>query len=214
MTKLILLIVLFTTALSLNAQEEIWFKPNRGQWHPNVEYKIGIPSGHLFLENQGFTYAFSNVNEKHSHSHHYEEDHHSESELVGHVVKTRFLNSNPEPTFLELKKSEHYENYFLGSDSSKWVDHLYLFNEVDYQNIYPGINLNVYESNSTLKYDIIISPFSNPNQFKVAYSGQDKIEIINGELVTTTSLATITEKEPYAYQISNGIKKQLTGRFV
>ena len=59
MRKLILLIVLFTTALSLDAQEEIWLKPNRGQWHPNVEYKIGIPSGHLYLEKQGFTYAFS-----------------------------------------------------------------------------------------------------------------------------------------------------------
>ena len=59
MRKLTLLIVLLFNALLINAQNEIWIKPNRGQWHSNIEYKIGIPSGQLFLEKQGFTYSFS-----------------------------------------------------------------------------------------------------------------------------------------------------------
>ena len=215
MRKFTLLIVLLFNALLINAQNEIWLKPNRGQWHQNVEYKIGIPSGHLFLEKQGFTYSFSNVNDLYGHSHGEDgDDHDEELKLKGHVVKTNFINSNPNPIFEEINQSDHYENYFLGADSNKWINHLYLYNEVNYKSIYPGIDLNIYESNATLKYDIIVAPNSNPDQFRVAYTGHDNIQIIDRELVVTTTLATITEKEPYAFQIVNGIKNKVACQFI
>ena len=56
---------LFLTQL-IFGQEEIWIKPNRGQWHENVEYKIDIPSGNMFLETNGFTYSFSNKKDIHT----------------------------------------------------------------------------------------------------------------------------------------------------
>lgn len=214
MRKLLLLVVLLFGALKLNAQEEIWIKPNRGQWHPNVNYKIGIPSGQMFIENQGFTYSFSNINDQHDHSHGDDKQLDEAPKIHGHVVKTTFINSNPKPEYAELKKSEHYENYFIGQDSTKWVNHLYLYNEIQYKNIYPGINLNLYESNSNLKYDIIISPLAEPSNFRVKYEGQDKIEILDNELVVSTSLGKITEKKPYAYQLINGIQKQVECYFV
>ena len=212
MRKLLSVFFLLFNALFCSAQGEIWFKPNKGQWHENIEYKVDIPSGELFLENNGFTYSFSNIDDLYGHSH---GDHSDENHIYkSHVVKTEFLNSNLVPSFVEIDKSQHYENYFIGNDQTKWVDKLYLFNEINYQEIYPGINLNIYENNATLKYDIIVAPNSDPNQFKVKYTGQDRIEIINGALKIRTSLTTITEKEPYAYQIINGLKKQVPCKFL
>jgi len=210
MRKLTFFLGLLCLSLISQAQDDIWIKPNKGQWHPNVQYKIGIPSGDLFLENTGFTYSLNNINEYYDHSH---EKHTEAFEHKIHVVKTTFLNSNTIPKFIESKPSNHYENYFIGNDSSKWVNKLYLYNEVDYQEIYPGINLNMYEHNSTLKYDIIVSPYANPNQFKVKYEGQNKIELIDGELIITTTLGNIIERQPYAYQIINNKKVKVECNF-
>jgi hypothetical protein len=207
MRKLILLILLILPALSSNAQGDIWIKPNKGQWYQNIEYKIEIPSGNLYLEKDGFTYSFTNLNELHDHEN-------SNFNLKTAVVKTQFLNSNLNPTFKELGRSNHYENYFIGNDSNKWVSNLYLYNEVNYLGLYQGISLNIYERNSTLKYDLIIEANADPSQFKVEYTGQNKIEIINNELVISTSLATIKEKRPYAYQFMNGEKKDVNCEFV
>lgn len=206
--------ILLHTNIALG-QEEIWIKPNRGQWHENVVYKIGVPTGDMYLEKGGFTYFFNNKSEFYNHSH---EDHHHDDEhgfeLKGQVVRTNFINSNPQPIFKEIDPSDHYENYLIGNDSTKWVQNLHLYNEVDYINLYPGINLNVYQKNSTLKYDIIVAPNSDPNQFRVSYSGASKIKIKDEALLIKTEFGELTEKKPFAYQLVNGIKKEVKCEYV
>jgi len=212
MKSIFLCFLIIISPLVLYGQDEIWIKPNRGQWHENVEYKIEVPSGNLFLESTGFTYHFSNQGDLLSHSDHSNSRH--DDVFEQYVVSSKFLGANENIKFLEIGESEHYENYFLGNDSTKWVNNLHLYHEVNYLNLYEGINLNIYESNSTLKYDLIISPYTNPNQFKVSYSGQESIKIINNELVIRTPITTLTEKKPYAYQIINSKKIEVPCNFV
>ena len=202
--KLLFVILTLLFTQTLFGQEEIWIKPNRGQWHENIDYKIDIPSGEMYLENNGFTYNFTNQHAVHNHH-----DNTHNDEFLGHAVKTNFINSKPQPTFIELDSSEHYDNYFYGNDQSKWVNHTYSYERIDYIDLYEGIDLKFYQKNATLKYDIIVDPLINPNQFKVSYEGYDKIELLNNELVITTSLGTITERKPYAFQIINGIKTKV-----
>jgi len=202
--KLLLFLSILCFGHTLFGQEEIWIKPNRGQWHENVEYKINIPSGEMFLENNGFTYNFTNNHDIHNH---HDEEH--SDEFWGHAVKAQFINSNLQPLFIEFDSSEHYDNYFYGTDPSKWVNHAYSYKRIDYTNLYDGVDLKFYQKNATLKYDLIIAPFSDPNQFKVRYTGHERIDIINNELVITTPLSTIIEKEPYAFQIVNGLRTKV-----
>jgi len=206
--KLLLFLSILCFGHTLFGQEEIWIKPNRGQWHENVEYKINIPSGEMYLENNGFTYNFTNNYDIHNH---HDEEH--SDEFLGHAVKAQFLNSNLHPLFIEFDSSEHYDNYFYGTDPSKWVNHAYSYQRIDYTNLYNGINLKFHQKNATLKYDLIIAPLSDPNQFKVRYTGHDRVEIINNELVITTPLSTIIEKEPYAFQIVNGLRTKVECKY-
>ena len=211
MTKFGILILALIFAGNLFSQEDIWMHPNRGQWHQNIEYKINIPGGHLFLEKGGFTYNFNNLGEIYDHAHG-EGDHHG---FEGHAVKTTFIGANPSPVFEELDPSEFYENYFLGNDTTKWKSHIYACHQVDYLSLYDGINLSMYEQNATLKYDIIVAPGTNPELFKVKYEGQDQIEINEeGELIVTTSLAAFTESKPFAYQMKNGFKAEVACNYV
>lgn len=195
--------------MSLFAQDEIWMRPNRGQWHDNVSYKIEIPSGQMFLEESGFTYSFSSAGDHYGHAHGGEEA----SNTSHHVVKTTFIGAKT-PSFKEIDPSPFYENYFLGNDQSKWVKRSHAFEEVRYHELYDKVDMYIYGHNSALKYDIIVRPGGNPANFKVKYEGQDKLEIKNGSLVISTSLGTITEGKPIAYQSIGGIKRKVKCDYV
>ena len=64
-------------------------------------------------------------------------------------------------------------------------------------------------STDNLKYDFIVKARANPNQIKLVYNGQNKLQLKKGQLHVTTSVNTIIEDKPYAYQLINGEKKQI-----
>jgi len=192
------------------AQEEIWIKPNKGQWHANIDYKIGIPGGEMFLENQGFTYYFHNGSELiHGHHDGHDHGHKADEHFQGHVVRTTFLNANLNHSYENLNPSPHVENYLLGNDSTKWISNLKLYTQVNYKNLYEGIDLNLYEDKQTLKYDIYVQPNVNPSIYQVLYRGQDSLAIIEGNLYVYTSRGHFYESKPFAYQKINGIKREV-----
>lgn len=199
-----LLIIIALIVTPVLGQDEIWIKPNKGQWHENVEYLINIPGGQMYLENNGFTYALTNYAEVVDHNHGAEHHDESDEELRSHVVRTNFIGANPSPIFEQIDPSPFYENYFLGNDSTKWVSNSYAYHQVNYLSLYPNIDLNMYESNASLKYDVIVHPGGDPANFKVQYSGQDKLLIENDRLIIETSLGQIIEGKPKAYQIIDG----------
>jgi gliding motility-associated-like protein len=188
---------------SVWGQDEIWIKPNKGQWDQRIEYLIKIPGGELFLEKNGFTYALNNYAEVRGDHHHDSEGSH-EHELRGHAVKTNFLGSNPNPVFEQIEPSPFYENYFLGNDSSKWVSNSHAYHQVNYLSLYPNLDLHLYEANATLKYDVVVHPGGNPSDFKVQYTGHDNLRIVDDRLIIETSLGEIIEGKPKAYQIIDG----------
>ena len=65
----------------------------------------------------------------------------------------------------------------------------------------------MYFSDNNLKYDLIVSPNISPKLIKIKYSGQDEIYLKDGNLIIKTSVNTITELAPFAYQIINGEKQ-------
>jgi gliding motility-associated-like protein len=206
MKQFLVLILIFGFEIFSFSQDEIWIHPNRGQWHKNVSYKINVPGGHMYLEKNGFTYDLNNLGEAYEHSH----DGHTHDDAKGHAVKSTFVGANPKPIFAELDPAPFYENYFLGKDESKWASRIFPCHEVNYLSIYNGIDLHIYEANSTVKYDVVVAPNADPNQFKISYDGQDELTINEkGELVISTSLGTITEGKPFAYQMIFGIRKKV-----
>lgn len=204
--RVYILLFLFITVLS-HGQDEIWIKPNKGQWHENVEYKIDIPGGIMYLEDDGFTYYMHNFSEL-IHHHNEGEESHEDENFKSHTVKTKFIGSNDDIKFENFGKSAHYENYFLGNDSTKWVSNLFLFQEIKYKELYDGIDLHLYESERTLKYDIHIAPNADINNYKVSYTGMDSLVLLeNKSLAIHTRFGEIIESKPFTYQIINGIKR-------
>ena len=54
----VFLFFLCLTSFFIGAQNDFEFVPNEGQFHENVLYRANIPSGALFLEENGLTFSF------------------------------------------------------------------------------------------------------------------------------------------------------------
>jgi gliding motility-associated-like protein len=82
--------------------------------------------------------------------------------------------------------------------------------EVEYKNLYDGIDMRFYSSdNEALKYDFILSPHADVRQIQLQYQGIEDLKIVEGELHLQTPWGLLREAKPYSYQIIDGLKKEV-----
>lgn len=119
-----------------------------------------------------------------------------------HAYEVTFLNAN-NPTITPDKAADGYANYLIGNDRSKHASHVKSYQLVNYKSLYNGIDMQVYSDAGTLKYDMIVQPGADPSQIQLQYSGANKVEVKKGNLIITTTVGTVTEQMPTAYQYIN-----------
>jgi gliding motility-associated-like protein len=187
------------------------FVENKKQWDKQVLYQAELPGVKIFLEKNGFTYSF--FEKDFSSRFHAHNGKISKEDLIlkQHAIKVKFLDANPNVFVRTEFPSQHYYNYFIGKDKSKWASRVFAYKKVIYESIYKGIDLIIYfNENHALKYDFIIHPGADPAQVKLAYDGDEGLSLVNGALMVKTSLGGYLESAPLVYQNekSNEIKSE------
>ena len=119
---------------TLGVGTQVTFVENLGQWDMRVRFEAQLHNAALFLEADGLTVALrdpiphplppSSLPRYHAYKMHF----------LG-ATPTEPAGSNPLPG---------YNNYFLGNDPSKWHSRVGLYGSVRYNELYPGIALEVY----------------------------------------------------------------------
>lgn len=203
---------------------KIQFIQNDGQWHKNVRYKSPLGVGAVFLENNIFTYVqydaeqvqniHNHDDHDHDHGHRMESAHDMKIMINGHAWRTRFEGANSNPTLSGVDKEKGYHNYFIGNDKSRWASHVPLFNIVEYDNLYDGIDMKVHSAEGIFKYDFIVEAGVDPSIIVMNNTGLDRIEIRDGNLIYVTSVGEFIEKKPYAYQIIDGTQNEVPCAYV
>lgn len=197
--------------LSWGGEQKIIFEENKNQWPSQVRYQADIPGGKLFLEQNTFTYLYRENIDRHG-------KHRNVSaepvKVKYHSYKVNFENSNPEVVVSGNNRHSSHRNYYLGNDPSKWADNIALFSQVYYKDLYANIDMQVYNSEQNLKYDIVVHPGGKPNDIKLKYEGTDGMRIQNGHLFIKTSVYDLIEQKPYAYQEINGRKREINCSYV
>ena len=203
-----------------NANAQMEFIQNKGQWDSRVEYRGDFATGSFFLENQGFTVVLHNVDDlkflsdqMHGHNPNTATTGNPIT-LNSHAYKVKFLGGNSFAQNVPDKIQAYHNNYFLGNDQSKWVAGCKIAQAVSYQNIYPNIDVRYYSDGGKMKYDIIVHPGGNINAIALQYAGVDNMEVKNKELLINTSAGLVKELYPYTYQVANGAKQDINCRYV
>jgi hypothetical protein len=126
------------------------------------------------------------------------------------TIRTAFLGSNAQTDVAGVEKISGVSNYLIGANSSHWLTNIPHFARVEYQRIYPGINLIYYGKQNHLEYDFEIAPRANAKAIGFAIAGARPTIAENGDLILTTPGQTIAWRKPVAYQMVSGEKRQIT----
>jgi len=191
------------------------FVENKGQWDNRARYAASLPGGGVFLTNDGFVYTYTSQEDMDRlHKLWHDENKDVLHEKVRrHAYKVTFAGANLSGGFAAEQKRQHYYNFFIGNDRSKWAGGVAAYGKVTHNNIYNGIDLAVYSQQSSLKYDFIVAAGADPGQIVLTYEGVKPVLTESGHLRIKTSVNELTEQAPYSYQLIGGQKKEVKSRY-
>ena len=201
-------------------QSRALFIENAGQWGSDFNHKLPLSTGSMFFEKNGYTLLF--VDPEHlSHNHNHAGDHslgfgqnHLKQEYIKkHAIQVRYLNTSEEVNTNGTNKTEFYYNYLKGTDKNKWRSNVGVYRSLEYQDLYPGIDILYYGQGEDLKYDYIVKAGSDPELIQIQYTGADNLKVKGNKLIITTSLGDLEETIPSVYQIVDGERVEINARY-
>jgi gliding motility-associated-like protein len=177
---------------------------NRGQWPETVAFKTQVQSGVFWTEKNGFTYQlFDPAALGAMHNAHGKLD----GEILrSHVFRATFVNGYAQYISGDDKRP-HYFNYYHSSDFSRHATHCEVYGRTKLHDVYAGIDVQVYAAGGGLKYDWVVAAGADPSSIVIEFDGVDcaLVSRENGtDLVLSSTVQTIIEKQPYAYQVKEG----------
>src|SRR5208337_910292 len=105
------------------------------------------------------------------------------------VIRMRLDGANSSARVSGTSPLPGKSNYFIGNDPSKWRHDIPQFARVEYQAVYPGVDLVYYGDQGQLEYDFRVAPAADPNQIALSFQGASaRIDSgDSGDLVLSTA---------------------------
>ncbi len=177
-----------------------------------------VSAGAFFIHQDGFTVLQHDTKDfaRLTASLHHNEKTSKGAELINvrsHSYRVHFLDGAIEPQIVADKPLNNHNNYFIGSDPSKWASNCNIYQGVTVKNIYPNIDIRYYSGSGTVKYDLIVHPGGNPNKIALKYDGTEGLEVKNKELLIKTSVGELKELNPYTYQYNQAGRVSIAAKY-
>ncbi len=179
----------------------LYFEENSGQAQPEVKF-ILRGSGHtLFLTADGAALTLRGAG--------------TYSNIKSSILRMKFVGANYLPQLTGLGELSGKCNYFIDNNPKKWRTNIRAYARVKCQNLYPGIDLIYYGNQRHLKYDLTLTPGTNPESIRLAFDGAEKFRLDErGDLVIVTPVGEVRQHKPVIYQEKSGVKQEVAGRYV
>jgi len=187
-------------ARQMLAAMPVVFEENRGQWDTSASL---IGSGHGLLagfEAGGIMLGLTAC------------DADGATHALG--VHLQFGDSNPCMPRGE-RKLAGARNYLRGNDPTNWKTNVSLFEEVRYDDLYPGVSVVVGDRQGMLEYDLELADASRLEQVRIDCEGVESIDIAeSGDLRMHTELGTLCQSLPASWYVeTDGTRKPTECRF-
>ncbi len=117
------------------------------------------------------------------------------------VVRMKLENASRSRHATGLEDQPGVSNYFIGNDPAKWRANVPHYARVQYEGVYPGIDLVWYGNQRQLEYDFVVAAGADPKQIQVAYEGVESVGVeAGGDLILRTALGDVRQQKPRVYQ--------------
>ncbi len=107
-------------------------------------------------------------------------------------------------------------SHLIGNDARlKMAGGVQSFVEVEYADVYPGIDVVYYGNQRQFEYDFIVKPGADYGRIALNFDGVRSVKIDrSGRLIIATAAATIVQRVPALYQEIDGTRSGISGGFV
>jgi len=214
---------LASTALSL----PLFFEQNQGQTAPQVKFLARGAGYGLFLT------ADEAVLELQASAVSHQPSAVNPERPAPSVIRMRLDGANSSARVSGASLLPGKSNYFIGNDPSKWRHDIPQFARVEYEAVYPGVDLVYYGNQGELEYDFRVAPGADPNQITLSFEGASahiiSAHIISisrdsedaGDLILSTDQGEVRFHAPNVYQPaaaasgnrSGNAQKKIAGSF-
>jgi hypothetical protein len=131
------------------------------------------------------------------------------------TLKLDLVGGDRKARITPLERMDTETNYFLGRNPSSWHTHIPNFRRVQYEGVYPGINLVFYGNGKQFEHDFIVAPFADYRQIRMRVHGaRETLVKADGSLNITLANGNVIFRSPDVYQESEHGRESRRGRFV
>lgn len=192
------------------------FEPNRGQSDPRVEYLAHGRGFGLYLTGTGATLVLgAPAGAPARGSRRTPPD---SCPQASSTIRLSLEGGNATPAVIGLDRLAGTSSYFLGNDPSRWITAIPTFGRVACKQVYPGVDMVYYGDGRALEYDFLLAAGTNPRTIRLRYDdGSGKPVPVrigpSGDLLLPTPFGRLVQHVPAVFQVRNGAKIALSGRY-
>jgi FIMAH domain-containing protein/beta-propeller repeat-containing protein len=130
-------------------------------------------------------------------------------------IAFRLMGASPLATGRGRHMLPGVTNYLIGNDPRQWRTGLRSFAEVEYRDVYPGVDLVYYGNQRRLEYDFIIAPGADYRVIGLTFRGSTRVSLdAHGNLVLATDAGNLMQHAPTIYQVDTGTRRPVRGGYV
>ncbi|MEX0967750.1 MAG: SBBP repeat-containing protein, partial [Bacteroidia bacterium] len=186
-----------------------------GRPTPDILFQANLNDQTIYLRKTGISYVLSHYEEMASQEAnrdniYKDEDDNPKVKMQLHRVDVDFLGANPGSVVYGEDLAGPYFNYYY-PHCPDGIEQVPSFKKIIYKGLYPHVDLVFYFSEEDgaqgLKYDFIVHPGGDIRKIRMKYTGAENIFIDDaGRLNALTTLGSIVEHSPVAYQGKNQVE--------
>jgi hypothetical protein len=106
-------------------------------------------------------------------------------------------------------------NHLIGNDPRRWKIGIRSYAEVEYRNVYPGVNIVYYGNQGELEFDLVVAPGASYGDIQLEFAGATGLYIDEeGNLIIETDAGDLVQQAPFIYQEQSGNRRQIAGGYV
>jgi len=175
----------------------LFFEPNQGQTDGQVKF-LARGSGYgLFLTTNSAVLKLA-----------------SPTNADNATVVMRLEGANSSAVVRGSQLLPGKSNYLVGNDSTKWHTNISQFARVEYDEVYPGIDLVYYGNQGQLEYDFRVAPGADASRIAMTFDGAESIKLNNVSVELKTAAGDVRFEAPRVYQTVGDEERPVEGHFV
>ncbi len=181
---------------------QVSFIANQGQWPAQVRFLAKTNRVNVWVTNRGLIYDYYRIIPSGNGNNltNNRESNHLNGSIKGHVVAMTFGHGVTVENIQAKDQQKSYYNYFLSNNPSQWATGVPLYKKLTLEEVYPGIDVELYADNGNLRYDFLLKPGADPQQIRLSFDGADGVDVENGNLMIKTSVGDKIQGDIHAFQ--------------